>query len=674
MFRKSALLIAVFAFCVVLAGTYVRVSNSGLACPDWPGCFGQFGMPDSRIFDLAPERFSGITPDLGKARIAMSHRYLTGFTGALIVLFWVASFFVRVHRKAAIMLATALLGSVLLQAAIGMAAIQFKLMPLFVSANLLAGLLSLSLAFWIFLRVDPRVHFLKTRSNVGAWAKLSVVVFLAEIMLGTWTGANYAGLVCRDFPTCMGSWWPPADYLGMFSIFEGWDWTDRVGVLSPDARVAMHWFHRLGAFFSFVVLGGLALSLSSSKRQRKLRKSGVLLSGLLLLQIASGIGLVVLRMPLWLAVAHSGMAALLLLLLLYIIFWTHREVAVEEELVTGPAGEQVVSERPGEAVPVPAPVPEVEVPPEPVSLFQRLRTQLRRTRSGLTDILAAIPVGKKEIDAELLEDIESTLILADIGVEATREIIANLTSSVERHQLNDAAALGGALRENLLAMLKPCDIPLTIEASDKPYVILVVGVNGVGKTTTIGKLANRLKAKGLSVMLAAGDTFRAAAVEQLQTWGERNRVPVVAQHTGADSASVVYDALKSAQARGIDVLIADTAGRLHTKDNLMEELRKVKRIMAKLDPDAPHEVLLVVDAGTGQNALSQAEQFNQVVGLTGIALTKLDGTAKGGIIFALAKRLGIPIRFIGIGEGINDLQDFNAEEFIDALFAVEAPN
>ncbi|MGH8547731.1 MAG: signal recognition particle-docking protein FtsY [Methylococcales bacterium] len=311
---------------------------------------------------------------------------------------------------------------------------------------------------------------------------------------------------------------------------------------------------------------------------------------------------------------------------------------------------------------------------EPVSLFQRLSTQLKKTRSGLTDILAAIPVGKKEIDSDILEDIESTLILADIGVDATRAIIDNLTQSVQRKQLSNTEALGAALRENLHALLKPCDRPLIIEPGGKTFVILVVGVNGVGKTTTIGKLARRLQSKGLSVMLAAGDTFRAAAIEQLQIWGERNDVPVVAQHTGADSASVVFDALQSARARGIDVLIADTAGRLHTKDNLMEELRKVKRILAKLDPDAPHEVLLVVDAGTGQNAISQAEQFNQVVGLTGIALTKLDGTAKGGVIFALAKRLGIPIRYIGIGEGINDLQDFNAENFIDALFAVGGKN
>jgi fused signal recognition particle receptor len=239
---------------------------------------------------------------------------------------------------------------------------------------------------------------------------------------------------------------------------------------------------------------------------------------------------------------------------------------------------------------------------------------------------------------------------------------------LEKDQLRDSVALTEALKQNLFEMLQPCSQPLQIDKQDEPYVILVVGVNGAGKTTSIGKLAHRLQEQGLSVMLAAGDTFRAAAVEQLQTWGERNNVQVVAQHSGADSASVIFDALQSAKAKGIDVLIADTAGRLHTKSNLMDELKKIKRIMAKLDPSAPHEVLLVLDAGTGQNALSQARLFNEAVGLTGIALTKLDGTAKGGVIFALANQLQIPIRFIGVGEAKEDLQDFDAKTFVDALF------
>jgi fused signal recognition particle receptor len=317
---------------------------------------------------------------------------------------------------------------------------------------------------------------------------------------------------------------------------------------------------------------------------------------------------------------------------------------------------------------VTAPFEEVYVEPAPESLYLRLKSQLKRTRSGLSGILASLPIGQKEINDDLLEEIEASLIMADVGVDATTEIIRHLTQSVERHQLSDGLALSTALKQELLSILEPCNIPLKIPEQDTPFVILVVGVNGAGKTTTIGKLAKRLQAQGHSVMLAAGDTFRAAAVEQLQVWGARNNIHVVAQHTGADSASVIYDGLQSAQAKGIDVLIADTAGRLHTKSNLMDELKKVKKIMGKLDPAAPHEVLLVLDAGTGQNALSQAKLFNETVALTGLVLTKLDGTAKGGIIFALAKHTGIPIRFIGLGEGIDDLQDFDAELFVDALF------
>ena len=304
-------------------------------------------------------------------------------------------------------------------------------------------------------------------------------------------------------------------------------------------------------------------------------------------------------------------------------------------------------------------------------LFGRLKQGLSRTRSSFTSGLADLALGKKTINDETLEDIETLLLTADVGVEATQRIIQDLTDRVSRKELNDTVALYDALQEDMRRILAPCDIPLDISPSHKPYVILMVGVNGAGKTTTIGKLAKRLQAEGRSVMLAAGDTFRAAAVEQLQTWGERNDVPVIAQQSGADSASVIYDALQAAQTRNIDVLIADTAGRLHTQSNLMEELKKVKRVMGKLDSSAPHEILLVVDAGTGQNALNQAQQFHEAVGLTGITLTKLDGTAKGGVIFAIANKLQIPIRFIGVGESIDDLRPFNAEEFVAALFASE---
>ena len=303
--------------------------------------------------------------------------------------------------------------------------------------------------------------------------------------------------------------------------------------------------------------------------------------------------------------------------------------------------------------------------------FARIRQGLSKTRSGLTDGLANLLLGKKEIDEDLLEELETQLIMADVGVEATQSIMQRLTDRVSRKELKDSDALYEALIAELQDTLNAVQAPLEIDASHKPYVILMVGINGVGKTTTIGKLAKQFQNQGKSVMLAAGDTFRAAAVEQLQVWGERNNVPVIAQHTGADSASVLFDALQAAQARKADILIADTAGRLHNKDNLMQELEKVVRVMKKLDDSAPHEVMLVLDAGTGQNAINQAKQFQQAVGVTGLTLTKLDGTAKGGIIFALAKQFGLPVRFIGVGEGIDDLRPFNADEFTRALFRPE---
>lgn len=318
--------------------------------------------------------------------------------------------------------------------------------------------------------------------------------------------------------------------------------------------------------------------------------------------------------------------------------------------------------------PEPAVIEQPKEKPSKPGFFARIRQGLSKTRSGLTDGLASLLLGKKAIDDDLLEELETQLILADVGVEATSEIMERLTERVSRKELSDSDALYTALIDELKDTLADVQAPLDINTGAKPYVILMVGINGVGKTTTIGKLARQFQGQGKSVMLAAGDTFRAAAVEQLQVWGERNNVPVVAQHTGADSASVLFDALQAAQARNVDVLIADTAGRLHTKDNLMQELEKVVRVMKKLDPEAPHEVMLVLDAGTGQNAINQARQFQQAVGVTGLTLTKLDGTAKGGVIFALAKQFGLPVRYIGVGEGIEDLRPFQAEEFITALF------
>lgn len=302
------------------------------------------------------------------------------------------------------------------------------------------------------------------------------------------------------------------------------------------------------------------------------------------------------------------------------------------------------------------------------SFFQRLKSGLSKTRSQFSEGIANLVLGQKEIDEELLEEVETLLLMADVGVDTTNQIIETLTEKAARKELKDTQALLSKLKELLLEIVEPVQAPLVIDTEKQPFVILMVGVNGVGKTTTIGKLAHQFIAEGKSVMLAAGDTFRAAAVEQLKTWGERNNVPVVAQHTGADSASVIYDAVERGKARQIDIIIADTAGRLHNKSNLMDELAKIKRVMSKIDTSAPHEVMLVVDAGTGQNALVQAHEFNKVVNLDSVTITKLDGTAKGGVVFALADKMKLPIRYIGVGEAKQDLRAFNAKEYIDALF------
>lgn len=307
--------------------------------------------------------------------------------------------------------------------------------------------------------------------------------------------------------------------------------------------------------------------------------------------------------------------------------------------------------------------------PTKEGFFARLKRSLLKTKENLGSGFISLFRGKK-IDDDLFEELEEQLLIADVGVETTRKIIANLTEGASRKQLRDAEALYGLLKDEMGEILAKVDEPLNIEGKT-PFVILMVGVNGVGKTTTIGKLARQFEEQGKSVMLAAGDTFRAAAVEQLQVWGQRNNIPVIAQHTGADSASVIFDAIQAAKARNIDVLIADTAGRLQNKSHLMEELKKIVRVMKKLDEEAPHEVMLTIDASTGQNAISQAKLFHEAVGLTGITLTKLDGTAKGGVIFSVADQFGIPIRYIGVGERIEDLRPFKADDFIEALFARE---
>ncbi len=310
-----------------------------------------------------------------------------------------------------------------------------------------------------------------------------------------------------------------------------------------------------------------------------------------------------------------------------------------------------------------------EATQKPAGLFASLRQGLSKTRDNLTGGLADLLLGKKQINDDLLEQLEDQLLMADVGIQATQKITTRLTESMQRSELGDSHSLFDTLKKIMVDILEPCSIPLSVDDSKKPFVILMVGVNGAGKTTTVGKLAQQFKGRGQKVMLAAGDTFRAAAVEQLQSWGDRLEIPVVKQGQGADSASVIFDALQSAQARGIDILIADTAGRLHTQVNLMDELEKIKRVMAKLDAEAPHETLLVLDAVTGQNALAQASNFRNAVGISGIVLTKLDGTAKGGMIFNVAEQLQTPIRYIGVGESVEDLRTFDNEEFVDALLA-----
>ncbi len=313
---------------------------------------------------------------------------------------------------------------------------------------------------------------------------------------------------------------------------------------------------------------------------------------------------------------------------------------------------------------------EQELPAGKEGFFSRFRKGLSKTRHQLGDGISRLLLGKKEINQDLLDELETLLISADLGIDTAQKILKQLTERLERKQLADGEAVYQALKLQLFDLVDQKDNILNLETKDhSPFVILMVGVNGAGKTTTIGKLAKQFQHQGKKVMLAAGDTFRAAAVEQLQVWGERNNIPVIAQQTGADSASVIFDALQAAKARKIDVLIADTAGRLHTQSNLMEELKKVKRVLQKLCPEAPHETMLILDASIGQNALMQARQFHEAIGLTGITMTKLDGTAKGGILFAIANELGTPFRYIGIGEGIEDLRPFDAEQFVGALFS-----
>ncbi|WP_347989257.1 signal recognition particle-docking protein FtsY [Methylomonas sp. AM2-LC] len=661
MFKKITFFGALLALVVIIFGAYVRLSNAGLGCPDWPGCYGQAIVDDSAQFKNAAElSFPAAPLDTGKAWKEMTHRYLAGGLGLIVLALLPLGWGQPAQRK----LAISLLLLVVAQAALGMWTVNLKVMPIVVTAHMLLGFMTFWLLSWTYLR--GQVDSVPRLISAGpVWfTRFAILILILQIVLGGWVSSNYAALACSDFPRCNGSWWPTADYEGALNLLHGLVVGD-ASILDSAAQLAAHTLHRLGAAVSFILLFLLMLVATDQKYPPAVRRSGTLLSVLLLLQIVLGILNIKYSLPLWTAIAHNAFAALLMLPLLGIYFYSKYSLPATE--VQTPLAEQLLDEsiaQPLETI-VSA---ENFTAVEPESLFLRLKTQLKKTRGGLGAVLNSLAFGQNAVTRDLLEEVETSLLTADIGMETTNNIIKKLTESLERDQLKDGAALSLALKQNLYEMLQPSSLPLQIPKQDNPFVILVVGVNGAGKTTSIGKLAHRLQAQGHSVMLAAGDTFRAAAVEQLQTWGERNNVQVVAQQSGADSASVIFDALQSAKAKGIDVLIADTAGRLHTKSNLMEELKKIKRIMGKLDADAPHEVLLILDAGTGQNALSQARLFNEAVNLTGIALTKLDGTAKGGVIFALANQLGLPIRFIGVGEAIEDLQDFDAQTFVDALF------
>lgn len=656
MFRKLTLLSAILALLVIVLGAYVRLSDAGLGCPDWPGCYGKALVSDSAQFKVdAVSQFPGATVDTAKAWKEMAHRYLAGTLGILALILLPLAWRQSRQLKSVFGISVAVVVLIAFQAALGMWTVQMKVMPIVVMSHLIVGLMTFWTLAWCFLRSQPEASLRPANSGPTALSLVAMAVLLLQILQGGWVSSNYAALACSDFPRCNGQYLPDGDYVAAVNLFNS-------GVeLSAAAKIAVHWLHRLGAVITFVVLSLLMMSATDEANPKPVRRAGVLLSLLLLIQIGLGIANIKQALPLWAAVAHNGFAALLMLPLLGIYFYS-RYALPGEEAVADLLDDEGRRETPQQ----------VELPPQdqvPESLFLRLKTQLKKTRSSIGGVLSSLSFGQSAVTRDVLEEVEASLLMADMGMETTTAIIKHLTDSLERDQLRDGEALEQALKQKLFEMLEPCSLPLQISKQDGPFVILVVGVNGAGKTTSIGKLAHRLQAQGHSVMLAAGDTFRAAAVEQLQTWGERNNVQVVAQQSGADSASVIFDALQSAKARNIDVLIADTAGRLHTKSNLMEELSKIKRIMAKLDPTAPHEVLLILDAGTGQNALSQAKQFNQAVNLTGLALTKLDGTAKGGIIFALANQLHIPIRFIGVGEGIADLQDFDARSFVDALFS-----
>ncbi|KAF3982941.1 MAG: signal recognition particle-docking protein FtsY [Methylococcales symbiont of Hymedesmia sp. n. MRB-2018] len=669
MFRKITLITLIVALLVVFWGSIVQVSNSATACPDWPGCFGKAFVFDNVEFRVqAAADFPQTRFNITKAWTKIIHRYTAAVLGLLIIILVFAAWKQKHCHCAAVTSTLLLLPLIAFYLVLDKFAIDLNAMPIVMTAQSLIGFFVFWLLYRLYLRGQSNI-VLRQQNNHSVprvLANIAIVFLFIQVFLGIWTSENNAALACADFPRCNNQWMPTVDYLNALDIFTGLE-NNYAGVLSFDGQVAIHWMHRAGAVFSFILLTLLILSATSDQYSRPVRKAGLLLSILLMIQTSLGVMTIRFGAPIGLTIGHNILAALLMLPVISMRFYSKyafidglNEGQEQRDDKDSYATKESVIEIEVEE--------EIYRQPSAESLYLRLKTQLQKTRTGLSGVLSSISLAPKGIDDDLLEQIESSLLMADIGIDTTTQIIATLTERLEKHQLNDGEALEIALKESLLKILQPCCQPLEIPQQETPFVILVVGINGVGKTTTIGKLAKRLQIQGHSVMLAAGDTFRAAAVEQLEAWGESNNIQVIAQHTGADSASVLFDAVQSAKAKNIDVLIADTAGRLHTKSNLMEELSKIKRIMGKVDETAPHEVLLVLDAGTGQNALSQTKIFNASVELTALALTKLDGTAKGGVIFALARQFGLPIRFIGVGEGIDDLQDFNADAFVDALF------
>ena len=644
----------------------MRLSRAGLACPDWPGCIGDMFIPsESTVKQEDLEKFPGFKFSEVRAWKHMAHRFAAIGLGFALILLPLLVLFRKHSRGALVSISLFSLALFAAQIALGMWTITRMLSPVIVTGHLLLGFALFGSLFWLYLRANP--HAIKLQENYrGSIAvTFGLLLLLIQVILGGWVSANFAYSACPDFPTCNGQWWPKANYIQGFpeAFIYG---LDQINALSKEARIAILWTHRVASLVVFLWLGFVALSSTSGHNPKRVRIAGNLLSLFLLLEIGSGIATSLFRKNLLeLGIAHSTISLSLLLILLYIVFWLRYQD--NQSALSGEPALARDTLQPPTADARASTVPAEYVPPTPETLFERLSKQLGKTRGGMSGVLTQL-LGRDQIDAEWLEDVENSLLMADVGIDATQDII-NAVKQGAGDAKGNPNALTDTLKQTMYQMLEPVSQPLFIADNDiRPFVILVVGVNGVGKTTTIGKLAKRLKQQGLSVMLAAGDTFRAAAVEQLQEWGKRNDIAVVSQHSGADSAAVVYDACESAKAKKVDVLIADTAGRLHTKTNLMDELSKIKRILGKLDPGAPHEVLLVLDAGTGQNALEQAKQFNKAVDISGIVLTKLDGTAKGGMIFALAKNLGKPLRFIGVGEGIDDLQDFDARRFIDALF------